>query len=142
MEGVIAWGNGISLERNDAGQGAFRVPQSVDEMEIYFSLRDDKTLPQNLTVNEIRFGDGPDAFYGQPAQALDVLANPLTAEGYYGSQVQYTHKITINPQTMAALDETVYFRIYVQDSTNPVTEIPTDAGAYYIKNYFSLTIVE
>lgn len=142
MQGVIAESNGVYMERNDAGQGAFRVPQSVSQLNIYFSLLDDKTLPQNLTVNQIRFANGPDAFAGKSPQTLEVLATPVTYQGYYGPQVQYTHKIVINPQQMAKLDETVYFRIYVQDNVNPVTEIPTDAGAYYIKNYFSFTIVE
>lgn len=142
MQGVIAESNGVYMERNDAGQGAFRVPQNVDQLSIYFSLQDDKTLAQNLTVNEIKFADGPDAFAGKPAQTLEILATPVTYKGYYGPQVQYTHKIVINPQQMAALDETVFFRIYVRDNVNPVTEIPTDAGVYYIKNYFSFTIVE
>ncbi len=142
MQGVIAESNGVYMERNDAGQGAFRVPQNVTQLAIYFSLLDDKTLAQNLTVNEIKFADGPDAFAGKPSQNLEVLVTPVTYEGYYGPQVQYTHKIVINPQQMAALDQTVYFRIYVQDNVNPVTEIPTDAGVYYIKNYFSFTIVE
>lgn len=142
MQGVIAESNGVYMERNDAGQGAFRVPQNVTQLSIYFSLLDDKTLPQNLTVNEIRFADGPDAFAGKPTQSLEVLATPVTYEGYYGPQVQYTHKIILNPQQMATLDQTVYFRIYVQDNVNPVTEIPTNAGVYYIKNYFSFTIVE
>lgn len=142
MQGVIAESNGIYMERNDAGQGAFRVPQNVSQLSIYFSLLDDKTLPQNLTVNEIKFADGPDLFAGKPVQNLEVLATPITNKGYYGPQVQYTHKVVINPQQMAALNETVYFRIYVKDNINPVTEIPTDAGVYYIKNYFSFTIVE
>ena len=142
MQGVIAESNGIYMERNDAGQGAFRVPQNVTQLSIYFSLLDDKTLAQNLTVNEIKFSDGPDAFVGKPIQNLEVLATPVTYTGYYGPQVQYTHKIVINPQQMATLNQTVYFRIYVKDNVNPVTEIPTNAGVYYIKNYFSFTIVE
>ncbi len=142
MHGVIAESNGIYMERNDAGQGAFRVPQNVTQLSVYFSLLDDKTLPQNLTVNEIKFADGPDAFAGKPVQNLEVLATPITYKGYYGPQVQYTHKIVINPQQMAVLNQTVYFRIYVKDNVNPVTEIPTNAGVYYIKNYFSFTIVE
>ena len=119
-----------------------RLTKDVTQLSIYFSLLDDKTLAQNLTVNEIKFSDGPDAFAGKPIQNLEVLATPVTYTGYYGPQVQYTHKIVINPQLMATLDQTVYFRIYVKDNINPVTEIPTNAGVYYIKNYFSFTIVE
>jgi hypothetical protein len=70
-----------------------------------------------------------------------VLGTPVQQEGYYGGQVNYYHKITINPHDYAALNEKVYFRVYVKDTHNPVTEIPSDGGAYYIKDYFSFTII-
>ncbi len=61
--------------------------------------------------------------------------------GYYGNQVDYYHKFTINPKDYAKLGETVYFRVYVTDGDGVETEIPTNDGAYYIKNYFSFNII-
>jgi hypothetical protein len=142
MLGVLGRVNGVNMERSDGGAGALRIPQIDTSLSLYFSLSDDKTLAQNLGVNEIRFADGPDNFAGKPAMPLEILATPISGLGFQGQPVSFTHRIVINPQLMASLDQTVYFRIYVKDSVNPLTEIPTDAGAYYIKNYFSFTIIE
>lgn len=142
MQGVLGQVNGVNMERTDGGQGALRIPQIENQLSLYFSMSDDKTLPQNLGVNEIRFADGPDNFAGKPALPLEILATPVSGIGFQGQPVSYTHRIVVDPQQLATLNQTVYFRIYVKDSFNPTTELPTDAGAYYIKNYFSFTIIE
>lgn len=141
MLGVMGLSGGQPMERGDGGQGALRIPQSNKELTLYFSLTDDKTLPQNLTVNQIRFAKGPDQFEGQAAMDLELLSVPVYGKGFQGQTVAFTHKVTVDPSQMALLGETVYFRIHVKDSQNPVTEIPTNAGAWYIKNYFSFTII-
>ncbi len=142
MRGCQGLVQGVTMERAEGGAGAIRIPQSVDQITLYFSLADDKTLPQNLTVNEIRFASGPDDFFGQAGLQMEVLDNPISGKGFSDPVVAFTHRVTIDPRQYASLDETVYFRIYVQDSSNPLTEIPTNAGAYYFKNYFSFTIIE
>lgn len=141
MLGVMGLSGGQPLERADGGQGALRVPQSANSLALYFSLSDDKTLPQNLGLNKIRFAKGPDLFEGQSELDLELLSVPLNGKGFQGQQVAYTHRVQIDPGQLAALGETVYFRIYVKDAQNPATEIPTNAGAWYIKNYFSFTII-
>lgn len=142
MRGVMGKVGALNMERAEGGAGALRIPQSVSELTLYFSLADDKTLPLNLEVNQIRFSSGPDDFAGKPSLPLEVLGQPVNGKGFTEPQVAYTHRITIDPRQYAALGQTMFFRIYVQDSGNPVTEIPTNAGAYYIKNYFSFTIIE
>lgn len=142
MRGVMGKVGPLNMERAEGGAGALRIPQSVSQLTLYFSLSDDKTLPQNLGVNEIRFASGPDDFAGRPPLPLEVLSQPENGKGFTEPQVSFTHRITIDPRQYASLGQTVFFRIYVQDSGNPVTEIPTNAGAYYIKNYFSFTVIE
>jgi hypothetical protein len=142
MRGVMGQVQGQPMERAEGGAGALRIPQSVTQLSLYFSLADDKTLPQNLGVNQIRFAQGPDDFAGRPPLTLEVLDQPVNGKGFTESQVAFTHRITIDPRQYASLGQTIFFRIYVQDSSNPVTEIPTNAGVYYIKNYFSFTIIE
>ena len=50
--------------------------------------------------------------------------------------------MTINPSEYAGIGEPVYFRVYLKDLSNPVTEIPSDGAALYIKDYFSFTILQ
>jgi hypothetical protein len=142
MQGVLGRVNGQNMERAEGGQGALRIPQTVQELELLFSFSDDKTLPSNFGVNEIRFSNGPDDFVGKSPYQLEILNTPIQDRGYFGSQVLYTHRIVINPQNFASLGQTMFFRVYVQDSSNPVTEIPSNPFAYYFKTFFSFTIVE
>lgn len=142
MLGVMGHVNQINMDRADGGQGALRIPQNDTTLTLYFSLADDKTLPQNFTVNEIRFSNGPDDFTGKPPIALEILSNPINGKGFQIGTVAYTHKVVINPKDYASLGQTIFFRIYVRDSSNPTTEIPSNASVYYIKNYFAFTIIE
>lgn len=142
MQGVLGRVNGQTMERADGGQGALRIPQVVQELELLFSFSDDKTLPSNFGVNEIRFSNGPDDFAGKPPFNLEILATPVQDKGYFGPQVLYTHRIVINPKDFVSLGQTMFFRVYVQDSSNPVTEIPSNNFAYYFKTFFSFTIIE
>lgn len=139
--GVLGKAGNQTLGRADGGQGAMRIPLSIPEITLYFALSDDKTLPQNLEVNQIRFASGPDQFDGANPLNLEVLDTPLNGPGFQGQAVSYTHRITIQPHLMASLGETRFFRVYVRDNSNPLTEIPSNAGAYYIKSYFSFTII-
>ncbi len=144
MDGVVGkTGNGNWLGREDAGQGAFRIPQSQNTADFYFAFKDDETAANNLTFNKIKFSASINDFENAPQLDLDLLSAPIAAEGYYTSgDINYYHKITLNPLDYASLGETVFFRVYVKDANNPTTEIPSDDGTYYIKTYFSFTIIE
>ena len=141
MKGVagksVTW-----LSREDGGQGALRVSQSTDMLELYIAITDDTTPTASLSNNKIRFSMEIDGFDNAEERVLDVLPVPLELEGYNGEQAIYYHRIIINPHTYASLGQTVFFRVYVKDTDNPLTEIPTDGGASYIKTYFSYTITE
>jgi len=141
MQGV-AGKAGSWLSREDAGQGALEVKQSRSELELYIALSDDSTSPTSLKENKIRFAPSADGFEDMEDKALELLSTPIERPGYEGDAVKYYHKITINPQDMAQLGETVFFRVYTQDDTNPLTEIPSNGGANYIKRYFSFKIVQ
>ncbi len=141
MQGVRAR-SGTWFPRADGGQGALRIPQVVTSVDLYFAFSDDETSPNNFGENKIRFAQGLDDFADADARNLELLSSPISENGYYGNTVNFYHKITFNPHDYAALGEVAYFRVYVQDADNPSTEIPSDGGALYIKNYFSYTIIE
>ncbi|MEO7176333.1 MAG: hypothetical protein ABIV51_10560, partial [Saprospiraceae bacterium] len=124
MEGVLVQVNGITLPRNDAGQGAARILQTVSQVDIYFAFSDDITAAAQFGVNQIRFQKNPNDFSAASPLSLEILAQPLQAPGYYLPNVSYTHHISINPKDYIALNETAFFRIMVKDSDNPATEMP------------------
>ena len=130
------------MQRN-GGSGSIRVPENATEVELYFSFNHDFIDSEDLTYNKIAFSENPNNFDSTEMYSMEILPIPLVEEGFYGEDVMYTHKVTINPN--GDLDPDVilwFFRVYVQDDMNPVTEIPTNDGIYYVKNYMSFEKVE
>ena len=95
-----------------------------------------------MTNNKIKISTTANDFSNATELNLQVLNNPIEQIGFDGSNVSYYHKVTINPSDHAMLDGTAYFRVFVKDVNNPITEIPTNGAANYIKTYFSFTIVQ
>jgi len=141
MQGVAGQA-GDWLNREDAGQGALEVKQSRTELELYIALSDDSTSPTSLKENKIRFALSADGFEDMEDKVMELLSTPIERPGYEGEAVKYYHKITINPKDLASLGETIFFRVYTKDDTNPLTEIPSNGGANYIKRYFSFKVVQ
>jgi hypothetical protein len=111
-------------------------------VRLYFAFRHDDLPPQELQYNRIAFSIYPNETGAQEIP-LQILASPRYERGFYGELVAYTHYIDINPATDFDHEEDQwFFRVYVQDDQNPVTEIPTDNGIYYIKNYMSFRWAE
>lgn len=137
MKGVVAFANGSStpLER-DTDNGAIILPGAVSSLEIWFSIEDDATASSALQYNKVKFASTLNEFGGVSEQNLQVAGTPITQMGYFNQTVQYTHRITIDPSNFPG--QQIFFRIYVQDGqSNSPTEIPSDGGADYIKEYFS-----
>ena len=130
------------LAREDGGFGPLRISESLSSIDLYIALTDDKTNPDQLRNNKIRFANTIDGFANAQELNLQVLTTPIEQPGFEGAVVKYYHKITINPKDFGGLDDAIFFRAYVKDDGNPLTEIPADGGAIYIKNYFSFLIVE
>lgn len=140
MQGVLGKTD-IWLDRKDSGQGSLKVKDTESHLDLYFAFSDDNTPSNQLTNARIKFSKNPDDFVNATSIPLTILTQALTNTGYYGNQVSYFHTIGINPKDYAKLGETIYFRVYVTDASGVETEIPTNDGVYYIKNYFSFNIV-
>lgn len=122
------------------GTGPLLLNDSIEQARFYFAFKHDEIDPVDFTYNQVAFSPVPDNFHDSIAikLPLEILQTPLKERGFYGEQVDYTHSVSIQLNTI--LDLTVdqwYFRVYVQDDKNPVTEIPTDNGIFYIKSYMS-----
>jgi hypothetical protein len=123
--------------------GPLLMPGAASAVRLYFAFRHDLLTPDQFQYNRIAFSDNPDAFAGAELKALQILATPRYERGFYGELVPYTHYIDIDPAAQFdAGQEQWYFRVYVQDLQNPVTEIPTDNGIFYIKSYMSFRWAE
>ncbi len=120
------------------GTGPLIMPRNVPVVRLYFAFHHDVLMPEQLQYNRIKFSTEPNSVGGAAEQSLQILASPRYERGFYGDIVGYTHYIDIHPDTDFDMGQTQwYFRVYVQDDQNPVTEIPTDNGIYYIKSYMS-----
>ncbi len=142
MEGAMARANGVWLERSGNGQSSISILETVNSIELFFAFSDDATSSQDLTENTVRFSSQKNDYENAETLNLQVSNSAEQQVGYFGNTVSYYHSITINPQDYASLGETIYFRTKIKDGDNPVIEIPADAGADYIKDYFSFTIIE
>jgi hypothetical protein len=123
--------------------GPLVMPPQASNVRLYFAFRHDVLQPDELIYNRIAFSDNANSFEGTAEKQLQILNTPRHERGFYGSIVAYTHYIDMNPSVdFDPQQEQWYFRVYVQDDQNPVTEIPTNNGIYYIKSYMSFRWAE
>jgi hypothetical protein len=123
--------------------GPMVMPPTANNVRLYFAFRHDILAPDQLLYNRISFSANANTFDGAEQKPLHILSTPRNERGFYGDVVPYTHYIDIDPAAeFDAGQEQWYFRVYVQDDQNPVTEIPTDNGIFYIKSYMSFRWAE
>lgn len=127
----------------EGGTGPIAMPPTGSIVRLYFAFSHEYLMPDQLQYNKVAFSDNPDDFDGALQRPLQILGIPRMERGFYGGFVSYTHYIEINPS--AEFDVQVaqwYYRVYIQDDHNPVTEIPSDNGIFYIKSYMSFRWTE
>ena len=135
--GAGASEGGNWMMRN-GGTGPLIMPKDAPSVRLYFAFSHDVLMPQELLYNKIAFTDNANAVDSSTQLSLQLLPAARYERGFYGSVVAYTHYIDINPSTDFDQQQAQwFFRVYVQDDQNPVTEIPTDNGIFYIKSYMS-----
>ncbi len=122
----------------EGGTGPLLVAKASQPVRYIFAFDHEAMDPVDFINNRIAFSTNPDDFTGAIERPLQVLDIPVNERGFYGTLVKYTHYVDIDPVAELGPDpDQWYFRVYVQDQTHPVTEIPTDNGIFYIKRYMS-----
>lgn len=142
MTGVRAISDGEWLTRSGSN-GHIRVPNGVDEIVIYFAFDHDHVNPVDFTYNKIALNNNPNSFEEPLIFDLNVLTgdNTVLERGFHGNIVEFTHSVSIQTRNLFAPEVThIFFRAYIQDDNPHPTEIPTDNGIYYIKNYMSFRL--
>ena len=123
--------------------GPIQIQRDNALIDFYFSFQHDILEPEDLTYNKIAFSNVPNDFDSTTMMSLELLPTPIMERGFYGENVLYSHKISLDMNTDLDPNEDLwYFRVFIQDDVNPVTEIPTDDGIYYIKNYMSFEKID
>ena len=124
---------------NRSGETGFLImPKDATGVRFYFAFQHQDLPPDQFGYNKIAFSGNANSFDGAVQQDLHILVTPRYERGFYGNIVAYTHYMDIDPSVVFDLNQAQwYFRVYVQDTHNPVTEIPTDNGIFYIKSYMS-----
>lgn len=138
MQGVVAFGDDWLSRVDDLG--TLKIPHTMEQIDLYFSITDDLVNPEQISYNKIKFSNSKNEFDTEPAQDLALLPTPISQSGYWGVQTDYYHTIRFRPSDYGNVGDQIYFRIYVKDSGNPITEIPANGGSDDIKSYFSFTI--
>ena len=140
MLGVVGYAGGSStpLDR-EPGQGPIKVPQGTTDLELWFSIEDAETALLDLSYNKVKVSLDLNDFGGIPEYSLNVVTNGVTAPGYLGDNVNFTHSFTFDASSYAA-GTTLFLRVYVQDDGPTLTEIPTQGSFNYIKEYAAIII--
>ena len=142
MRGCIAFvtGENTPLTREQP-RGTIYVPSNTTSVDFWFSVIDDIQNPADLTYNKVKLSPDLFSFAIQPEYSLQVITPPIIESGYYINTVDnFYHKFTVNTSQYETGD-VVFIKIYLQDNTNPVTEIPSNGSAYAIIKHFSFTIL-
>lgn len=139
LSGVVgfAGGSSVPLER-EPGNGPIEVPLGTTDLELWFAFDDPETPSDSLTHNKVKFSLNLNAFDGAPTNSLSIMP-PLTEAGYFGTPVQYTHRIQFNVSSYPA-GTVLFARSYIRDNGLDIIELPNEGSANYIKGYSAIVI--
>ena len=154
--GVVGFLPNMSNYRVDTIRNGFIYNPFVtllsEDLTLWFLYADNSLLGEfsfgnNLGFNKIKLSLDRLDFSDAIELDLEVAATPNEIPSVYSQPftsfpLQYTHKVTINPQTLGFSNEDiVYIRTYVQDDDHDEpTEIPEYLTNYLLKNYFAFYV--
>ena len=138
--GVMAIVEGELLNREDT-YGSILVPDTVSTIELFLAF-DPINNPNDFSINELMFGMDQELFLADTSIVMEVMDSPISQFGLYGEMINYTHNIELNLDSMLLTSGQYFMRIRVQEESNPITEIPTNNGLYYIKEYMSFSLTD
>ena len=134
--GAFAQFEGELLDRENV-YGPILIPDTADVIRLYMSF-DTINNPGEFTTNKLIFGyEDDEVFHQDTSVIMEVLDTPVTQYGLYGTLIEYTHRVVLDLNELLLTEDQYFMRAYVQDGTHPVTEIPSNNGLYYIKEYMS-----
>lgn len=141
LNGMFAAPQGSTSAFLRQPDGTVIVPSGVSAIDIYFSFNDAETAANQLTILSAQSSISRDDYTGADILQMTTIA-PVTAEGYTGTSVAYTHKITIpDITTNWQRGTTRFFSTTVSDGTNTVS-LPGRYALDIFKTYYSLKLLQ
>lgn len=114
-----------------------------DPIEIFLAFRHVTQNPSQLEHNRIRFSTNFNGFENADEFQLELLQQTVWERGIYGEVIPYHHRIEVPVESMNPDSaQHLFFRAYVKDQLNPITEIPTNEGIYAIKEFMSIRFMD
>lgn len=126
-------------QRDPESVGVSPILVPAAPLDLWVAVSDDNTAPENLGVNELRKSEDLFNIDDTPPFAFTTGA-ALTAPGFSGQSVSYTHRASINLSGYAP--GTVFFlRTYFSDGVqSSTTVIPNDGSSAVMTSLFTLQV--
>ncbi|MEP7197803.1 MAG: hypothetical protein ABI851_14890 [Saprospiraceae bacterium] len=114
-----------------------------DSIELFVAFKNDVQDPLTFSNTKILFSSNPHVFDSSAvAFDLEKLSPSLREIGLYGDSVTYTHKVNLLSKSILPNNKQIFFRIYLKDQANPISELPTDLAIYSMKKYMSFERIQ
>ena len=122
--------------------GSVLISNTLNSVDIWFSVFDDLLQPNNLQYNKVKKSTNLFNFDNVSEEDLQIYNSPINQLGYFSSSTneEYFHKYTLD-LTGFNVGDIIYFKIYVKDDVNPITEIPNNGSPFTFLRYFTLKII-
>nr|MBS0037348.1 hypothetical protein [Saprospiraceae bacterium] len=137
LTGVFATQGGEMLKRK-GNNGALMAKNDTIPIELHLAFKHDDISVLDFEYQTISFSGVFNEFDDAEEIELNVMGSAVFERGMFGELVPYYHSITVDLEEIAGGNPQLFFRTYVKDINNPITEIPTDEGIYAIKEYMSI----
>tara|TARA_B100000902_G_scaffold396682_1_gene458376 strand:- start:15013 stop:15984 length:972 start_codon:yes stop_codon:yes gene_type:complete len=136
VDGVAIYESGTYNLLPRIGRGTVQVSSNIQSLDIWFSINDDFLHPTDLNFNKVKFSNNLLGFDEVTYRDLIIIEPPINEVGYYASNhINYYHYVSYDISSLQSGDE-IFIKIYIQDDTNQITEIPTNGSSYqYIKHF-------
>lgn len=134
--GVQALSGGNTLPRGGKYE-PFSVPAGRN-IELWFSLADDKLSQDALSGMTINWSTDPDNFSAANEKPL-VKATPKLMPGLYATSTPYAWYYSFSTAGYNTYD-VIWFRITCSDGTNIGYQLPNTNSMFFLKKYFAIRI--
>jgi hypothetical protein len=144
MLGIVAFLPDLKNYRVDTIRGKsviypFLIPKNT-KADIWFGLYDDKNLPTQFTVNQVKFSTDAVNFSNPVTMNLTVDNAPSSFPGFDKKPYPFYDHVQINTSTFKPGD-LVFMRVYVKDADHAnATEIPKASANFALQSYFSFYV--
>lgn len=138
---VTRAGETIPLNRSGNRFSAVAIPSNVNEIDIWFSIEDDNTMLQDLTGNYVKYSINLPFIDDAPNQNLNIVSNGPIFLGLDNQPIKFTHKLTLVKNDIGNSKDVIWFKAFVGDGINPISEIPSNSSLFQLKTYCAIRIL-